>query len=264
MEHIVKVIVPLKLGFEPFYKTTKKVQLGDRLLVKISGKEYIGVVSETDAVPDIPADRILPASFPENPLPRITMEELMFWSFIAKYYMCTIGEVYAAAYPQMKTQGEAALEKAKKQKDLRLAKEKEHRQAAIERLQERLSKKEAELQKKHSDAVMQKLTAEKEKILQQLNEKTSPIGEGNSTEETLRTVLPTKDKKALEILRTCATEKPHLIHGGSERNTIVAECVKDTLARGYNVFVAVPEINITRNSHRTPGIGNGSRPSQHA
>lgn len=246
MDHFVKVIVPLKIAFEPFYKIRRKAIPGDRLLVKLSGKEYTAVVLEADAQPDIPAEKILPAVFPENPLPRITREELDFWKFISKYYMCTLGEVYAAAYPQHKTNGEKALAKSEKQKEIRLKKESEHKSAVIARLKERLAKKEEALSGKHSETVTRRLEQERDKILSEIREREHPQPDDRDTSGEEKNILPTRDKRARELIQSFQPNRPVLVHGGPERDVIIAECIKETLSRGLNAFVVVPEINVSK------------------
>ena len=105
-ERYIKVIIPLKLDWEPFYRLDEDedAAVGDRLTVPFAGRSYIGVVSEVDAA--LPRS-VSPASVkgiyrvhPEYG--RISALQLRLWREVADYYMCTVGEVYKMAYPVSK------------------------------------------------------------------------------------------------------------------------------------------------------------------
>ena len=53
-KNYIKVIVPLKLDWEPVYSVPEGLEVaeGDRVSVIFSGKEYISVVSRTGVTPD--------------------------------------------------------------------------------------------------------------------------------------------------------------------------------------------------------------------
>lgn len=97
----IKVILPLKLDWEPYYKVTGAdiVHPGDRVSVSFKNKEYIGTISEVDVQPDIEESRILPILKVENDLPAVMAEEMKLWRSVADYYMCSVGEIYKSAYP---------------------------------------------------------------------------------------------------------------------------------------------------------------------
>jgi len=99
----IQVILPLKLDWEPFYSVPGGLSLvpGDRVRLVFSSREYIAVVSKTDAEPDeelINIDSILEVLSKEDTLPPVSPEELEFWRKLAGYYMCTVGEVYKSVY----------------------------------------------------------------------------------------------------------------------------------------------------------------------
>ena len=56
--------------------------------------------------PDLPPERIQNIVAVQDELPAVTAEELRFWEFLAGYYLCTLGEVYKAAYPLLKLRSE--------------------------------------------------------------------------------------------------------------------------------------------------------------
>lgn len=99
----IQVILPLKLEWEPYYRLPEgiDVQVGDRVRVRFAGAFYVACVSENNAIPSLDVKRILPVEAKEEGLPPISAEEIRFWRAVASYYLCTIGEVYKAAYPSV-------------------------------------------------------------------------------------------------------------------------------------------------------------------
>ena len=99
----IQVILPLRLEWEPYYKVPQQVevQVGDRVRVIFANAFYVGTVSEINVTPNLDPGRILPIEAVEEDLPVVSPEEIRFWREIAAYYLCTVGEVYKAAYPRM-------------------------------------------------------------------------------------------------------------------------------------------------------------------
>ena len=100
----IQVILPLKLEWEPYYKVPEgqEVKIGDRVRVIFANAFYVAAVSAVDVVPTLDPGRIVSIETLEKDLPSITPEEISFWRIVADYYLCSVGEVYKAAYPQMK------------------------------------------------------------------------------------------------------------------------------------------------------------------
>lgn len=103
----VTVILPLKLAWEPWYYALDSLEIGQRVRVRLAGKEYVSVVSSVGNTPDIPLDRIQPIVAVESSLESVTVKEIELWRFMAEYYLCTVGEVYKVAYPAGKQNVEA-------------------------------------------------------------------------------------------------------------------------------------------------------------
>ena len=99
----IQVILPLRLEWEPYYRVPQEVnvQVGDRVRVIFANAFYVGTVSEINVTPSLDPDRILPIEAIEGDLPVVSPEEIRFWRELASYYLCTVGEVYKAAYPRM-------------------------------------------------------------------------------------------------------------------------------------------------------------------
>ena len=97
----IQVILPLRLGWEPFYALPSgiSVQVGDRVKVLFSRKPYLAVVSRTDTEPSIDNRKVFTIQSVEADLPRVSEQEIAFWRQVADYYLCSIGEVYKLAYP---------------------------------------------------------------------------------------------------------------------------------------------------------------------
>lgn len=98
----IQVIVPLKLDWEPYYYVPEGIEVvpGDRVSVIFSGKEYVAVVSKTNAAPgdSLNAGKIHPILDKVTDLPPFTELEISYWRKLAQYYMCTVGEVYNSVY----------------------------------------------------------------------------------------------------------------------------------------------------------------------
>ena len=102
----ITTILPLKLEWEPWYYSPEELPVGTRVKVRCAGRVYTAVVSGAGGTPDIPEDKIQEILSVETVLEPITPEEIRLWRFIADYYLCTVGEVYKAAYPAMKQTAE--------------------------------------------------------------------------------------------------------------------------------------------------------------
>lgn len=240
----IKCILPLKLTWEPYYSTDCQVAIGERVRVIFARKEYVGVVSDIVDTPEVATDRILGIKSVENGLESITGEEIRFWRFLADYYMCTVGEVYKAAYPESRTKSEKTAADIKE----RLAASKERKVASlaerIERLRERLAKKDDALAKKHSESVIQRLQAEKDSILQQI-ELTQKAMEKVAAEQKCGVSMEPVAAEALpEILKPALESSVTLIQGADRLETYV-KLASHTLAEGKDVLLMIPEIVFT-------------------
>lgn len=103
----IQVILPLKLEWEPYYRIPEgmQVKVGDRVRVLFAGAFYVACVSGTGVRPGLSPEKIQPVEGVEDKLPAISEQEILFWKTLSQYYLCTIGEVYKAAYPSMKNHG---------------------------------------------------------------------------------------------------------------------------------------------------------------
>ena len=257
----ISVILPLKLEWEPCYcAAASDLKVGDRVRVIFARKEYIGVASVIGITPDIAPEKIQPIVAVEKEMERIRPEEIELWRQVADYYLCTVGEVYKAAYPTIKVNLEearaAALAKARERRvrlhDSMLAK--------VGKIRERLAKKQAQADKsKEGTKARQTALDSIEKIQIELQtamnaieafEAGQNIAEEATASEIKETIiLSDAQSKAYEdILEGFASRKPVLLHGatGSGKTQIYIKLAQKALSSGRGVLYLVPEIALSR------------------
>ena len=124
----IQFIVPLRLEWEPYY-VLEGAAVGDRVQVVLAHREYVGVVSAVNVVPETAPERIQEAR--PTDLTPVHPREIAFWRAIASYYLCSVGEVYKAAYPAFKP-GRKPKERADEEKPQELVLSPEQEKAVEE------------------------------------------------------------------------------------------------------------------------------------
>lgn len=170
----ISVIIPLKINWLPVYRCSRQIKVGSRVRVEFAHKLYVGVVAECDVACELPEAQVLEVAEIADGLPEVSANELKLWQFVSEYYMCSIGEVYRAAYPKERVQDEEALCR-------RAARLAERQRVANEKLREKMNRKlERLLRRKEKAADNERLGYEVEAVLKQLAELSGAVEEADS------------------------------------------------------------------------------------
>lgn len=110
----IQVILPLKLGWEPYYEL-EGAHVGDRVDLVFAHRHYVGVVSAVNVTPEAWL-KVLGAV--PSALPPVSEEEIAFWRSLADYYLCSVGEVYKVAYPMQQVESEKITRRRAKEEEL--------------------------------------------------------------------------------------------------------------------------------------------------
>lgn len=163
----------------------EQVRVGERVRVNFAGKEYVGVVSVEDAGKQAEAmgivDKVKPIVGMAEGLEPVTQEEIALWRQIAEYYLCTVGEVYKAAYPAQKVEKEVVQARHEALKEEREEKNRAIIEDKIKRLEERVEKKAEMAAKARKAESRERYLAEKERLEEEIGllvrRVTSMVGE---------------------------------------------------------------------------------------
>lgn len=222
----IQVILPLRLEWEPCYRVPEgtTVRIGDRVRVLFARKEYVGAVSAVGVQPQTDENRILPILAAEEGLPKVLPEEIKFWRAVSDYYLCSIGEVFKAAYPALKIDQEEVEARVK------------------ERLEARLERLKGKADKARRDDTRERYKAEIEAVEALLR------GEKPAAVPTPVTLSPAQETAAASARKAFEDGKTVLLHGvtGSGKTEIYLKLTQEALEKGRNVLFLVPEIALSR------------------
>lgn len=247
----IKVILPLKLGWEPYYRVSQGMEVctGQRVDVIFAGRRYIGVVCAADVTPDVDESKVKDILGIETHMDLISDKELELWRFIAEYYLCTLGEVYKLAYPAQKTSGEEIEAHAALRREIKEQKEAEKKEARLAKLRERLARKEESLAGRHSQSVKERLEEEISNIREAI--KILSVAEGAAQEPTAASVrqaplpLGFARVEADAVKKALESRKTVLLQGGESRIDVIMDMAADTLSDGKDVLMIVPDIGLS-------------------
>lgn len=245
----IKVILPLRLEWEPCYYIPDTISVkpvpGDRVTVRFAGRKQVGVVSQTGVSPDVDPSRILPIESLNANLPAIEKEEIEFWRFISDYYLCTVGEVYKAAYPPLKTASEEAGGNLLQRRALLEEKSREMWLRRLDKLKARLAAKDADLARKHTDSVRSRLKEQRTVIAAELGKAEAALlkfENGLDTGKDFSALLqgiPIPSK-----IKELESGKPILLKS-ADRNNYYINAASAVLRSGKNVLILVNETALT-------------------
>ena len=258
----ISVILPLKLEWDPCYALPEgtDVHVGDRVKVSCVGKTYVGTVSEVGITPTIDASRIIDIISVETDLERIRKEEISLWKRVAEYYMCSVGEVYKAAYPQRKIDLEEARAAA-------LHKAQERHERMLKAMRDKIAKLKARLEEKAKALESAKPGTKKREQLEGMVERltkeagiaeaalahaeaaqTCAMNAPAAQTEPDITLSAAQEAAYLQTTESLKANKPVMLHGvtGSGKTEIYIKLAADTLKSGKNVLYLVPEIALSK------------------
>lgn len=264
----IQVILPVPLDWEPLYSyeydgdPAEAIPVGARVRVRFGSKPHVGVVSCADAAEaaaQVGPSRIRPIDGRADDLDDVSEEEIALWRKVASYYLCSVGEVFKAAYPSLKVSQEETRARARARKAEAEEKNARKAEAKVAQLEQRLEKKEAALTAAKKDTVIARLSVERDSIkdaLEQARIGLKMVSGVRSYDDPVDTMLDVTgpslsaaQTRALEEIRSLLlSRKPVLMHGvtGSGKTEIYLSLAAEALSQGRNVLILVPEITLSR------------------
>ena len=263
MKSFVQVLLPLKLGWTPWYYTEEELCVGQRVGVVFARKQMVGVVLSVGGTPDIDESRVEKITCTDTGLADISSRELELWRFIAEYYMCTLGEVFKAAYPSSKINSEKIAVQQLRRSEASRARMEAVLAKRVATLAARLEAKEAAILARthpsvqtavpsHSTStrrckaeVTARLQGERDALAAQLTAAQAALAafrSGTASSDTTSGAHPESGTSRAKV----DPGTPLLVRG-AERTRFYIEKVKQCLEDGFDALVLEPEAELGQN-----------------
>ena len=252
-----KVILPLKIDWEPCYSVLPGTEggvpsVGTRVSVRFAGRQYVGVVSESDVAPDIELTKIQRIIRVEDGISPVTEAEMRLWRFVSDYYLCPVGEVYKAAYPSLKNDGEMIRSRERLRAEDRLRRMNAALAAKRERLEAAVERRRAMYEKAVRPETREKYLEALTKAENELNALPLEIAAQDDSRSYTRLPLPSlslAQQTCLEQIRGFFSKKsPVLLDGvtGSGKTEVYISLAANVLDSGGSVLYMIPEIAVSK------------------
>ena len=252
-----KVILPLKIDWEPCYSVLPGTEggvpsVGTRVSVRFAGRQYVGVVSESDVTPDIELTKIQRIIRVEDGISPVTEVEMRLWRFVSDYYLCPVGEVYKAAYPSLKNDGEMIRSRERLRAEERLRRMNAALAAKRERLEAAVERRRAMYEKAVRPETRGKYLEALTKAENELNALPLEIAAQDDSRSYTRLPLPSlslAQQTCLEQIRGFFSKKsPVLLDGvtGSGKTEVYISLAANVLDSGGSVLYMIPEIAVSK------------------